>query len=448
MFSLRHRLVRDRAEIEASQRQMDQTTTDLVRVRQSVENQVLERTQELTEKLRCAEQSDRSKGLFLAQLSHEIRTPLQGILGMLHLLQESPLNAEQRDWLETLRASSGTLLNVLNDSLDYSKIEAGKMRLVVEEFELKEVFQRVAKLFAPRAAEKKLELEVRLDTHLPERVKGDADRLAQVVSNLVSNAIKFTETGFVRVAVVLTSRDAALVGIRIEVEDTGVGMDADTQARLFQAYHQGEGMPQRRSSGGTGLGLAIARQLVQLMAGQIAVRSRTGEGTQITVDLVLPVVDSRAAASGSADTPAPKTFRSLKLLVVDDDPTSRKFIRILLARAGHQVQVFETAESMLSEWILGARFDAVLLDLQLPRMSGLELAARLRELEAGAVSTAEGARAGTIRPGDRTHLIALTASALEEDRRRALQSGFDQFLSKPVRVAELERALERVSAFG
>ena len=448
MVSVRHRLVRDRAEIEATQRQMDQTASDLVRVRQSVENQVLERTQELTEKLRRAEQADRSKGLFLAQWSHEIRTPLQGVMGMLHLLQESPLNAEQRDWLETLRSSSGTLLNVLNDSLDYSKIEAGKMRLVVEEFDLKEVFQRVAKLFTPRAAEKKLELEVRLDAHLPERVKGDADRLAQVVSNLVSNAIKFTETGFVRLSVVLTSRDAALVGLRIEVEDTGIGMDADTQARLFQAYHQGEGMPQRRSSGGTGLGLAIARQLVQLMAGQVGVRSRPGDGTQITVDLVLPVVDPRAGASGSAGTPPPKTFRSLKLLVVDDDATSRKFIRILLARAGHQVQVLETAEAMLSEWILGARFDAVLLDLQLPRMSGLELAARLRELEAAAVSTAEGARAGTVRPGTRTHLIALTASALEEDRRRALQAGFDQFLTKPVRVAELERALERVAAAG
>ena len=209
--------------------------SDLIRVRQSVENQVLERTQELTEKLRRAEKSERSKGLFLAQLSHEIRTPLNGVLGMIHLLEQSSLNAEQRDWAQTLRSSSSTLLNVLNDSLDYSKIEAGKMRMAVDEFDLRLVFQRVVKLFTPRAADKKLALEVQFDSHLPERVKGDADRLAQVVSNLVSNAIQFTQSGMVRVVVLLTSRDLSLVGIRFEVEDTGIGMDSETQARLFQA---------------------------------------------------------------------------------------------------------------------------------------------------------------------------------------------------------------------
>jgi hypothetical protein len=381
-------------------------------------------------------------------LSHEIRTPLNGVLGMIHLLEQSSLNAEQRDWAETLRSSSSTLLNVLNDSLDYSKIEAGKMRLAVEEFDLRLVFQRVVKLFTPRAAEKKLALDVQLDSHLPERVKGDADRLTQVVSNLVANAIQFTQSGLIRVAVVLTSRDVSLVGIRIEVEDTGIGMDSETQARLFQAYFQAESPAQRRFSGGTGLGLAISRQLVQLMGGQIGVRSRPGQGTQISVDLVFPVVDIPSGAAGGPVPAPPKAFRALRLLVVDDDPTSQKFIRILLARAGHSVQTVDTAEAMLSDWILGTRFDAVLLDLQLPQMSGLELAVRLRELEAASVVTAASARSGTARPGARTHLIALTASALEEDRRQALQAGFDLFLTKPLRVAELEGALERLAALG
>lgn len=448
ILGLRQRVQRNLSEISATRQQTDQSLSDLIRVRQSVENQVLERTQELTEKLRCAEKSERSKGLFLAQMSHEIRTPLNGVLGMLHLLEKSSLDAEQRDWAETLRSSSSTLLNVLNDSLDYSKIEAGKMRLAVDEFDLRQVFQRVGKLFIPRAAEKKLTLEVQFDSHLPERVKGDADRLAQVVSNLVSNAIQFTQSGMVRVVVLLTSRDASLVGIRIEVEDTGIGMDSATQARLFQAYFQADSPAQRRLSGGTGLGLVISRQLVQLMGGQISVRSRPGEGTQIAVNLVFPVVDPRSGAPDGSVPAPPKPFRALRLLVVDDDPTSLKFIRILLARAGHEVQTLDTAEAMLSDWILGTRFDAVLLDLQLPQMSGLELAVRLRELEAASVVTAASARSGTVRSGTRTQLIALTASAREEDRRQALQAGFDLFLTKPLRVVELEGALERLVALG
>jgi len=448
ILGLRQRVQRNLSEISATRQQTDQSLSDLIRVRQSVENQVLERTQELTEKLRCAEKSERSKGLFLAQMSHEIRTPLNGVLGMLHLLEKSSLDAEQRDWAQTLRSSSSTLLNVLNDSLDYSKIEAGKMRLAVDEFDLRQVFQRVGKLFIPRAAEKKLTLEVQFDSHLPERVKGDADRLAQVVSNLVSNAIQFTQSGMVRVVVLLTSRDVSLVGIRIEVEDTGIGMDSATQARLFQAYFQADSPAQRRLSGGTGLGLVISRQLVQLMGGQISVRSRPGEGTQIAVNLVFPVVDPRSGAPDGSVPAPPKPFRALRLLVVDDDPTSLKFIRILLARAGHEVQTLDTAEAMLSDWILGTRFDAVLLDLQLPQMSGLELAVRLRELEAASVVTAASARSGTVRSGTRTHLIALTASAREEDRRQALQAGFDLFLTKPLRVVELEGALERLVALG
>ena len=448
LLGLRQRVQRSLSEISATRQQTDQSLSDLIRVRQSVENQVLERTQELTDKLRRAEKSERSKGLFLAQMSHEIRTPLNGVLGMLHLLEKSSLDAEQRDWAETLRSSSSTLLNVLNDSLDFSKIEAGKMRLAVDEFDLRTVFQRVGKLFTPRADEKKLALEVQFDSHLPERVKGDADRLAQVVSNLVSNAIQFTQSGMVRVAVVLTSRDVSLVGIRIEVEDTGIGMDSETQARLFQPYFQADSPSQRRVSGGTGLGLAISRQLVQLMGGQVSVRSRPEQGTQIAVNLVFPVVDPRSGAPAGSVPAPPKPFRALRLLVVDDDPISQKFIRILLARSGHEVQTLDTAEAMLSDWILGARFDAVLLDLQLPQMSGLELAVRLRELEAASVVTAASARSGTVRPGTRTYLIALTASALEEDRRQALQAGFDLFITKPLRVVELEAALERLAALG
>lgn len=450
LLTVRRRIVRDLADVEATHHQMEQTTSDLIRVRQSVENQVLERTQELTEKLRRSEKSERSKGMFLAQLSHEIRTPLNGVLGMLQLLEKSPLNAEQRDWLETLRSSAGTLLNVLNDSLDYSKIESGKMRLRSEEFEMREILQRVAKLFAPLAEEKKLMLEVRLDPHFPERVKGDSDRVVQVVSNLVSNAIKFTQKGMIQVSMHLTARDVSWVGVRIEVDDTGIGMDPETRERLFQDFFQAENPGQRRSSGGTGLGLAITRQLIQLMGGQIGVRSRPDHGTHIAVDLMFPTVEAlpgSAAAAGSVPQ-APKPIRALRLLVVDDDPTSQKFIRILLARAGYEVKTIDTAEAMLSDWILGTRFDAVLLDLQLPKMSGLELASRLRELEAASVVTSASARSGTSRPGARTHLIALTASALEEDRRQAMQAGFDQFLAKPLRVSELERALEHVASPG
>ncbi|MCE2827920.1 MAG: response regulator, partial [Verrucomicrobium sp.] len=181
---------------------------------------------------------------------------------------------------------------------------------------------------------------------------------------------------------------------------------------------------------------------------QIVVRSRPGAGTLLAVDLILPAIETRPTAAVAPIPQAPKPFRPLRLLVVDDDPTSRKFLQILLGRAGHEVKMLETAEAMLSEWVLGARFDAVLLDLRLPQMSGLELAVQLRELEGAAVNTAVSARSGTAPTGAHTHLIALTASALEEDRRQALQAGFDQFLPKPVRVAELQRALDRVPVMG
>jgi signal transduction histidine kinase/CheY-like chemotaxis protein len=426
-------------EVKAALVRVDQANRDLREALSSVELQVAERTRQLEEASRRATTADRAKGEFLANMSHEIRTPMNGVLGMLHLLQGTILTAEQKELSDTIHSSAEALLTILNDILDFSKIEAGMMRLGLEPFDLGALVRSVAKLFSGQAAEKGLELRTELDPTLPARVAGDPDRLRQVLNNLVGNAVKFTAAGSVRIAVTVKSRMDGRAKIRLEVTDTGMGMSEEIQGRLFQAFAQGDGSTTRRY-GGTGLGLAISRQLVEMMGGTIGVRSRKGEGSAFFVEVEMAFADEPVPGAGppsaeaSPSSPAtPKAKRRLELLVVEDDLTNQKFARRLLERLGHAVRVVDNGDDALSGWLSGDRYDAVLLDCQLPTMSGFEVASRLRELED---------RSGF--PGPKAHIIALTASVLPEDRKKAIESGMNDFLSKPLRVGDLDSALERV----
>jgi CheY-like chemotaxis protein len=274
-----------------------------------------------------------------------------------------------------------------------------------------------------------------IDEATPLAVVGDQDRIRQVLNNLVGNAVKFTASGHVKVAVLVRRIAEAGVALRFEVEDTGPGMTPEVQGRLFQAFAQGDSSSTRRH-GGTGLGLAISRQLVEMMGGAISVRSREGQGSTFAVDLELALAPESAIPRPKPPEPA-RTKRCMELLVVEDDPTNQKFARRLLERLGHDVRVVGNGDDALSGWLSGDRYDAVLLDCQLPSMSGFEVASRLRELESQAAI-----------PGRRAHIIALTASVLPEDRRRAVEAGMNDFLTKPLRVADLEVALDRVPARG
>ena len=431
-------------EVKEALVRVDQANRELREALASVEQQVSERTRQLEEASRRATSADRAKGEFLANMSHEIRTPMNGILGMLHLLDGTHLTAEQRELSDTIRSSAEALLTILNDILDFSKIEAGMMRLCLEAFDLATLVRTVAKLFSGQAIEKGLRLETELDPSIPAKVAGDPDRLRQVLNNLVGNAVKFTARGSVRIRVSVVSRAEGHARFRFEVSDTGMGMSEEVQGRLFQAFAQGDSSTTRRY-GGTGLGLAISRQLVEMMGGTISVQSRVGEGSVFTVELELgctedpqvgvdPAAPNGGAAAASA---APRNRRRLELLVVEDEPTNQKFARRLLERLGHAVKVVDNGDDALSGWLAGDRYDAVLLDCQLPTMSGFEVASRLRELED---------RSGI--PGTKSYIIALTASVLPEDRKRAIESGMNDFLSKPLRVADLDDALDRVPPRG
>ncbi|WP_317204145.1 CHASE domain-containing protein [Janthinobacterium sp.] len=321
-----------------------------------------------------AEAASRAKSEFVANMSHEIRTPMNAVLGMAHLLGGSALAPEQRKYLDMIRVSGQSLLSILNDILDFSKIEAGRMELAPAPFQLGEVLGALATIMAVNAGEKDLELAIGVEPDVPQMLIGDALRLQQVLVNLAGNAIKFTARGEVSVLVELLGRDGDEVLLRFRVRDSGIGMDAEQQGRLFSAFSQADASTTRRF-GGTGLGLAICRRLVALMGGGIEVDSALGRGSEFRVTLPL----RRAGAALPADAPAP-----LRLLVVDDNQTSREYLCKTIAawrwRADAAASGAEAVEMTLARHAAGERYDAVLADWQMPGMDGLETMQALRLL--------------------------------------------------------------------
>ncbi|MGE0861941.1 MAG: PAS domain S-box protein [Gammaproteobacteria bacterium] len=392
-----------------------------------------QREQEADRQARAvAERGNEAKSSFLAMMSHEIRTPLNGLLGLLELLQLSFLNDEQTAELNMAMDSGRSLARIIDDLLDYSKIEAGKLEIHPQPASVASIVEGVKNTFLARASEKGLILASVIDARIRPVLNIDALRLSQILNNFVSNALKFTEKGHVEIHAELVQRDDASDTVRLSVKDTGIGVTPEDQQRLFEPYEQAHGaIP--RMYGGTGLGLAICRRLTELMDGRIAMDSTLGQGTTLSVTFILPVVEGQpldvlALTPSVTGIPTP-SFSGLPILAVDDHPTNRTVLERQLGKIGLQAELAESGEQALARWREG-RYALIITDIHMPHMDGYALTRAIREIEGR-----------ENRP--RIPIIAWTASAMPEDRTRCLAAGMDDFLAKPVELQTLQQTLGR-----
>jgi len=380
---------------------------------------------------RRSQAAAKAKSDFLASVSHEIRTPMNGILGMTEVVLLGPLEPEQKENMQVVRQSAESLLKIINDILDVSKAEAGKLRLELAPFDVSRLARQVWTLCYPQATAKGLKGNLQLAPDIPGRLVGDPDRLRQVLLNLLSNAIKFTENGRVELSVNVASANEDTVTVRFRVQDTGVGISPNKLPKLFQKFYQADSSSTRRR-GGTGLGLAISKELVQLMGGTIDVKSEVGAGSVFTVLLPLrTAVRTTTLSNESTDGfRVESPHAQIRVLLVEDNVINQRVGLRLLERLGCAVDLAATgweAVQMVGE----EDYQLVLMDCQMPEMDGYEATSLIRQRESS---------------GKHTLIVAMTAAAVAGDRERCMNAGMDDYLSKPVQLAELTRIIEQYFA--
>ena len=419
------------AEAQLQARELAQREADLLAHRSQLEQEVRARTAELSEAKERAEQASRSKSTFLANMSHEIRTPLNVINGMAHMIREAGLSTDQRLRLNKLESASQHLLQVINDVLDLSKIEAGKMKLEVAPLQIERVVSNAVLMLRDRAQAKGLEVTTDL-ADISSSLEGDATRLQQALLNYGINAIKFTERGTVCIRTRVQQESADSVLLRFEVCDSGIGIDAATLKRLFSAFEQADNATTRKY-GGTGLGLSITRQLASLMDGETGAVSQPGQGSTFwfTARLHKTQMPTPAQASPAPDAAEAlrRQFAGLPVLVVDDEPVNLEIAAFLLRDLGMQVDE-ASGGRMAVQMAAATAYRAILMDVQMPDVDGLDATRQIRQLPGHAA----------------TPILATTGNAFREDRERCLAAGMNGFVAKPldypVLYGELLRLLQ------
>ena len=423
-------LMTDITEFKTIQATLEQKLSDLERIRNDLEAQKKELVATSTDLISArdaAEAASRAKSDFLAIMSHEIRTPLSGMVGMIDLLRETMLNQEQQRFTTLAKESSDGLLRVINDILDFSKLEAGRLSPEAIDFDLRHLIGGVGSLLDARARDKGLDLTVSLSPDLPQWLKGDPNRIRQILLNLVNNAIKFTETGHIGVSA--SHRDAGdgSVEVRIEVVDSGIGIGAETQAQLFSPFVQADTSISRKY-GGSGLGLAICKQLCTMMSGTIGVSSASGAGSTFWF-----TVRCRPGEPCTIESPAlvPDAGLSLRILVAEDSPIIATLISTLLKKHGFSKPDMVVNGKQAVAAVSQESYDVVLMDVQMPEMDGVSATRAIRNLAS---------------PGRTVPIIALTANALVGQRETYLAAGMDDYVTKPIQPSTLFAAINRWAA--
>ena len=400
-----------------------------------LEQQVLERTLQFRQEVEArklaqlaAEDGNRAKSSFLANMSHEIRTPLSGVIGLAGLLLETPITDKARRYAEMILTSGKSLLAILNDILDFSRIEAGKLAVESILFSMQEVIGNLMNIFIPLAAEKGIALHAAIDPELPATLLGDPKRLVQVISNLMDNAVKFTAAGDIHLSVWVRRRTAADVELEISVQDTGIGITEEELSRLFTAFSQADSSTTRRF-GGSGLGLAICKQLVEFMGGTIRTKSTPCKGSLFTVVLSLPIASGGRLADLQRHPEMPiGLFAGVRALVVEDHAINREIILALLRQAGIEADIAINGSEAV-ESVRAHDYDILFMDIQMPEMDGFTATRQIRNLDREGV--------------DRLPILALSSYAWAGDREKSLAAGMNDHLIKPINPDTLDAALRQ-----